>query len=255
MRTTLQILAALFLAASAHAELTLYYVRHGQGGHNVKAYYEEAKIPKQDWPAWVGDENHFTPLGQYQVQALATNLLPFKFDLIAASPVWRARNTILPYLKLTGQQAEIWPELAETAMVGDTAAARAGKFDPAVFQGVKDIVLPDEEKPYFHFRAGAPAMRFLAITNAPQAAAVALKVEDLLRARFGTNDATVLLVGHGTAGLTLVRTLARDKNIGPHHMDNTRLWGLKRQADGTYKLLFHDKSAVKVAPKPAAPPL
>jgi broad specificity phosphatase PhoE len=237
--------AALF-SGLAEAGVMLHYVRHAQGGHNVAYEYDQLGIPPARRPAWVGDQGRFTPLGEFQRQALATNLLAFHFDFIACSPVWRTRQTILPYLKATGRSAELWPELAETAFVGDSAAARAGQFDPAVFAGVSEIQLPVNEQAYFHFRAEPPGRRWMPATNAAQAAALALKVEDLLRARFGTNDASVLLVGHGTAGLTLVRILANDKTIGPGHMDNTRLWRLDAQADGTFKLRYHNQRAEKV---------
>ena len=127
MKTRVAGLVLLLVAAlPAAAELTVYYVRHGQGGHNVQADWEQTGVPRKQWPAWVGDQNHFTPLGEYQVQALGTNLLPYTFDYIAVSPLWRTRQTILPYLKLTGRTAEIWPELVETGFHGDPAAAAAG---------------------------------------------------------------------------------------------------------------------------------
>lgn len=235
---------ALLLASAfpASAELTVYYVRHGQGGHNVEAEWAQTRVPKSDWPAWVGSQNHFTPLGAYQVQALGTNLLPYTFDFIAVSPLWRTRQTILPYLKLTGRTAEIWPELVETGFHGNPAAAAEGQ---AVFAGTRPIEIPADEQAYFRLRPDTEARNWMTPTNPAMAGALTVRVEELLRARFGANDTRVLLVGHGTAGLGLVRYLTRDPKAADRHMDNTRLWCLDEQADGTFKLRYHNQRAEK----------
>ena len=57
--------------------------------------------------------NTFSPNGIRQVDSLTQRLLKYQFDNILVSPVIRAQNAILPYLKLTNQTAEIWPELME----------------------------------------------------------------------------------------------------------------------------------------------
>lgn len=244
MRNRLLGLALLWACAlPASAELTVYYVRHGQGGHNVKSDWEQLRVPPKTWPSWVGDQNQFTPLGAYQVQALGTNLLPFTFDFIAVSPLWRTRNTILPYLKLTGRTAEIWPELVETGFHGNPAAAAEGQ---SVFAGGKPIEIPEAEQAFFRLREDPAGRNWMTPTNPPMAGALTVRVEELLRARFGTHDTRVLLVGHGTAGLGLVRYMTRNPKAADHHMDNTRLWCVDEQADGTFKLRYHNQRADKV---------
>ena len=246
LSTTLRgvVLAGVMASAlPAWAELTVYYVRHGQGGHNVESEWAQTRVPKSEWPAWVGSQNHFTPLGAYQVQALGTNLLPYTFDFIAVSPLWRTQHTILPYLKLTGRTAEIWPELVETSFHGNPVAAADGQ---SVFAGGKPIEIPAAEQAFFRLRDDPAGRNWMTPTNPAMAGALTVRVQELLRSRFGTNDTRVLLVGHGTAGLGLVRYMTRNPKAADRHMDNTRLWCLDEQADGTFKLLYHNQRAEKV---------
>ncbi len=239
------LLLCLLAAPAAPARLIVHYVRHGQGGHNVQYEYEQLAIPRPQWPGWVGDQGQFTPLGRHQVQVLATDLQPFTFDLIAVSPLWRTRQTILPYLKATGRKAEIWPELIETSFHSDPAAAAAGQ---SVFAGGKPVDLPADERPYFTLRPDGTGTNVIVATTPAMGGALIVRVEELLRARFGTNDARVLLVGHGTAGLGLVRHLTRNPAAATRHMDNTRLWRADEQPDHTYKLIYHNERAPAVAP-------
>jgi broad specificity phosphatase PhoE len=240
-------------AAAAQAEVAVYYVRHAEGGHNARRRYTEQGIPQSQWPAWVGNPNVFTPDGALQAQALATNLQPFRFDLIAVSPMWRTRNTILPYLKATGQVAEIWPELVETPNFPAGPAFPGGTAAAALYESGVQVELPGDEKPFFRFREdGSPRREFKA-TNHVDAAALAAKVEDLLRARFRTNDATVLLVGHGNASSTLLRRLTRDPSFASNHLGNACLWLAKEKPGGGFTLLRYNEGAPALAPAKAPP--
>jgi len=239
----------LIAALNDASAFTVMYLRHAQGGHNVKGEYDRLRIGPDERPVWVGNTEIFTPLGEHQRLALVEGLRDVPFDFIACSPVWRTRQTILPYLKATGRTAELWPELAETAFIGDSTAARAGQFDPSLFSGLSTIELTDEEKPHFRFRADRASQHWMLATNAPQAAALALRVEELLRTRFDGSSNRVLLVGHGTAGLTLVRILAKDKSIGPRHLQNTHLWKLDAPDAGPMRLIFHDQPAARLQRK------
>jgi broad specificity phosphatase PhoE len=241
---------ALLASWNVSAELTVYYLRHGQGGHNIDKEYVRKNVPENEWTNWmnlVGNSGVFTPKGEVQVQALVTNLRPFRFDFITVSPKWRARNTILPFLKAAGRTAEIWPELLETSFVGDSSDQAAKQVSSNLLAGVSDFQLPAEEQPFFQLRADGSGNRVLAPANPAEAGALARRVESLLHARFGTNDVNVLLVGHGTAGLTLIRRLTRNPAAGARYMDNTHLWRAQEKVDGTFELNYHDLSASKAA--------
>lgn len=92
-------LTFLTLVNSAEAGLKIYYMRHAEAGHNVKKDWEKKQIPKAEWPDYIGNSKMFTPTGEEQLITSTEKLKKLKFDFIATSPMWRARNTVLPYLK------------------------------------------------------------------------------------------------------------------------------------------------------------
>ncbi len=223
-------------ALTAHAALTIYYLRHAEGGHNATADFVHRGVPTNAWPAWVGNPNVFTPTGLAQVNALSTYLLPYKFDFIAVSPLWRTRHTILPYLKKTGRTAEIWPELTETADFTPPHVASKKPLATTAWFSTGTIKLPPDEARYFRVRADGTGNRELKATNLTAVVALAQRVEKLLRARGGTNDVTVLLVGHGNAGLTLIRQLTRDPHWHGAFLRNATLWMAHEKPDGSFAL-------------------
>ena len=225
------LLLGLGLGGTAQAGLTIYYLRHGEAGHNVVADFVKSGIPTNEWPVYVGKGNMFTPLGETQVQNATTNLFKLKFDLIATSPIWRARHTILPYLQATGRTAEIWPELIEPpGFTHDTTPVI-----PEPVSGIETIQVVVAEQPYLKIRADAVCPCFLQITNWAGSVWLAKQTVDLLHARFGNHDATVLLVGHGTAGHNLIQYLTRDPTW-TGSVQNARLWMAKEKPDGSFEL-------------------
>lgn len=235
------VLVALALASSSQAGLKVYYLRHAEGGHNVKKDYEN--VPRDQWPSYVGNPNVFTPLGLKQVEAITDTLQRYHFDFIAVSPIWRARNTVLPYLKATGQKGEIWPELAEMSQVATEMLAE-GKMLPAprpnVFQG-KRIELPADEQPYFLLRPGAEVMFGGSGKDEGQMAADIHEAMEEAVARvkksWGGTEDSILLVGHGNNGHELLNTFnpvyRQDKRID---LKNTGIWMMEEQPDGSFKL-------------------
>ncbi|MEN8773123.1 MAG: histidine phosphatase family protein [Akkermansiaceae bacterium] len=65
----------------------------------MKKVWEGKGLPESEWPSYVGNPNQFTPKGLKEVIATTEKLQKYQFDFVASSPMWRARNTILPYLK------------------------------------------------------------------------------------------------------------------------------------------------------------
>ena len=237
-------------ASAASAELTVYYVRHGQGGHNISARYLWRYVPPSQWIFWagkIGNPNVFTPMGAEQVAGLTTNLAAFEFDLIAVSPMWRARNTILPYLKASGRSAEIWPELTESDFPGDPFASLTAQAESNLWAGVDDLQVPEEEQAYFHLRPDGTGRRRLAINTPAEAGALARRVEAMLGERFGTNDVRVLLVGHSYAGQALLRKLMGDPAAEYKLLGNTYMWKVTRAPDGTFHLHYNDQSPAQSA--------
>ena len=227
----------LSVAGATHAALTIYYLRHGEAGHNVVKQFVQAGTPTNQWPAYVGNPNMFTPAGEMQVRGVAAKLLPYRFDLIAVSPLWRTRHTIMPYLTGTAQTAEIWPELTETAHFDRVGLS---SFQPELVTGNRPLKVPDDEASVFKLRPDSAGCCDLVATNWAGALGLAKQTLDLLRTRFGTHDVTVLLVGHGTAGETLIRHLTHNHAwTGGAH--NATLWMAQEKSDGSFELkVFND---------------
>jgi len=240
----LLLLAALILfgipQAYAQDLLKVYYVRHGEGGHNVVSEWKHK--PKSEWPAYVGNSNVFTPKGEQQVAALTKELQGMKFDFIAASPIWRTRNTILPYLKASGQKAELWPELTETAgvpMEWSASDSKSAKPSATLFKGGEAIQLPEAEQPFFTFRDDGKSLLNTNDKDAEQkianSVALARKTVELIKARFSKSGKSILLVGHGNSGSTLLHTLTTSKDLKVS-LQNTGIWMAEEQPDGSFKL-------------------
>jgi len=83
-------------AWTARAELTVYYVRHAEGGHNVKKDFVARGVPKDQWPAWVGNPDVSPDRGSPGAGAgdehAAREVRPDR-----GQSLWRTRHTILPY--------------------------------------------------------------------------------------------------------------------------------------------------------------
>jgi len=148
-KLTLSALYFTLLTISAEAGLKIYYIRHAEAGHNVKKDWEEKGVPESEWPDYVGDSRMFTPKGKEQLAKATKKLKGIDFDFIAASPMWRTRNTILPFLKQTDSKAEIWPELHESSGSGDILDDDLPELTIPILGAGDLIEIPEEEAPYF----------------------------------------------------------------------------------------------------------
>ena len=249
LRALLILLAAACLARAAEP-LKIYYIRHGEGGHNVVGEWKDN--PKSEWPPYVGNENAFTPKGEQQVAELTQNLGGMKFDLIAVSPKWRARNTILPFLRRHALRAEIWPELTETKSTTAFAGQSLPPARPEVFRAGKPLNVDAGEADVFVLREDGGAEADLSAKDerqaAADAAALAERVAEMIRARFAGSGKTILLVGHGNSGVTLARVLA---GAAIRHPENTGFWAAEEQPDGSFKLTSGDETSKKWRAQPA----
>lgn len=241
------LLALMALTAGAQAGLKVYYLRHAESGANVEKQWKE--VPRDQWPSYVGNADTFSPLGESQLPGVVEKLSKLHFDFIAVSPLWRTRQTILPYLRTTGRTAEIWPELAEFKLKGkgDVLPEELPPPSADLLTAGGPFALPDDERPFFAVPGGSATL--CKIGEAPAQAeadrqALVAMVISRLRERFGGTDKSVLLVGHGTAGRLLASVLANDPRVmeSGHHIINARLWMAEQQADGTFRLvLFNDE--------------
>lgn len=253
MRTALSLMLSMACVLPAQAGLKIYYLRHGETGANAEYEWRDKGVPRDQWPSYVGNAGVFSPRGEEQVKAVPDKLKNHTFDFIAVSPLWRARNTILPHLRATNQKGEIWPELAEAEDDFKALMEHVNESDklpppsPDILTGGEPIVLPDDEKEFFTLRPGGEKLEKLGHGSLQKAAdrkALLDHTIGLIRERFGGSDKTILIVGHGNAGRLLAHALTGDKHVLDDgvYIYNTCLWMAEEQPDGTFKLeMYNDK--------------
>ncbi len=243
-----------FAALTSEAGLKIYYIRHAEGGHNVRKEYERSGTPKDQWPAYVGDSGQFTPKGKEQVVAATGKLKKYQFDFIACSPIWRCRQTILQFLRDTKQNAEIWPELAEFNSDVIPLFTRKKLPPPAKnYLTGNAIELPADEKPFFTIRPGGEKLFHSSKKGGieQRAADTKASLEDvvaLIKKRFGGTEKSILLSGHGTNGRALLQViLPAEEWPGKVSIVNTGIWMVEEQPDGRFKLRMLNDEAVSAS--------
>jgi broad specificity phosphatase PhoE len=232
----------------AEAGLKIYFIRHAEAGHNVVKEWKGK--PKDQWPAYVGNPDMFSPKGEKQVTKATDKLKQYHFDFIAVSPIWRTRHTVLPYLGETGVKAELWPELAEFDRFSTNLTSRLTLPPPNadLFTGGDVIAIPDQEKASFVlrkdgrrlFKPGTEPLQLAADLNA-----VAEKTAELIKTRFGGSDKSILLVGHGNSGRLLLHALLKNSDAWKTQLANTGIWMAEEQSDGSFKLRMLNDAPVK----------
>lgn len=228
--------------------LKIYFIRHAQGGHNVKKDWEKRGVPKSEWPSYVGNPNVFTPKGEKEVIAATEKLQQYNFDFIASSSIWRARNTILPYLKVSKQTAEVWPELREGPGMLTILSEDIPDLETPILNLGKSIELPEIEKKFFELRKDAPndykkyprgSEENLKVAYMKHASLHAIK---MIENRFGGTNKSILLAGHNSSGVSLLKLLLKEEPKEKKGLINTGIWMVEQQKDGTYQLkIYNDK--------------
>lgn len=244
---------ALLGANDAFAGLKIYYIRHAEGGHNVKKAWQEKGIPESEWPAYVGDHNVFTPKGITQVASATEKLQKYPFDFVATSNAWRAHNTIAPYLKATNQKAEVWPELREgkgmvTILSDDIPEVKEdilNKGDAIELteeEATYLVIRPDSKNDYKKYPKGSSDNEKVAYMKH-----VSLHAIDLIEERFGGTDQSILLAGHNSSGVSLMKLFLGEAPTAEgtrRGLSNTGIWMVEQQEDGSYKLMMYNDQPI-----------
>lgn len=230
--------------------LKIYYIRHAEGGHNVKKTWEEKGIPESEWPSYVGDPNQFTPRGEREVGETTEKLQDYNFDFIATSNIWRVRNTILPYLKVSKQTAEVWPELKEGPGMVTILSEDVPDLDIEILNLGKPIELPDMEKDFFVLRSDSPndykstpngSERGLKVAYTKH---VSLHAIEMIEKRFGGTNKSILLAGHNSSGVSLLKLLLKKAPENKRGITSSGIWMVEQQKDGTYHLKIYNNEVV-----------
>ena len=250
IRNSLLLAVIMFGAVRSEAQLKIYYIRHCEGGHNVKKAWQEKGIPESEWPSYVGNPDVFTPRGEKELLAATEKLQEYSFDFIASSNAWRARNTILPYLKLTGQVAEIWPELREGPGMLTILSPDIPDLDIPILNLGEPIELPEDEKKYFVLREDSPNDYKKYPRDAEEDLKVAymkhvsLHAIDMIEKRFGGTDKSILLAGHNSSGVSLLKLLLKEEPEDKRGITSSGIWMVEQQKDGSYKLKMYNSEVL-----------
>lgn len=246
----LSVILSVVFANAANAGLKIYYIRHAEGGHNVKKAWQEKGIPESEWPAYVGNPNMFTPRGKTQVVTATEKLQKIDFDFVATSPLWRVRNTIAPFLVATNRKAEVWAELREGPGMLTILKDDIPEVKEEILNKGDAIVISEEEADIFSVRLGAENnyKRYPKDSSDNEKVAymkhVSLHAIDLIEERFGGTDQSILIAGHNSAGVSLLKLLLQKAPTGEARrgLENTGIWMVEQQDDGSYQLkIYNDK--------------
>lgn len=242
---------ALFILSptnSVMAGLKIFYIRHAEGGHNVKADWEKKGIPKSEWPEYVGNPDMFTPKGEKQLKEATEKLKKYEFDFIATSPIWRARNTILPYLKEKDKKAEVWPELKEGKGMTLILSKDLPKVKEPILNEGDPIHIPKKEREnlYRRERGKRDYKRYPSGSSDELKTAYMKHVTkhaiSLIKEKFGKTDKSILFVGHNSAGVSLLKLLLGKAPGGSARVGikNVGIWMVEEQKDGSFKLVIYN---------------
>ena len=204
--------------AGDFSPLNIYFARHGETLGNVTHKHTAF------------NDRTFSDDGSRQVAELTTKLDEIQFDHILVSPVYRAMNTVFPYLKKHNLQAQIWPELAECCWQKE----RGGK---ASHIGRGDRIEVDPEmQPHFIFADKPDSREFKARDYADGMLMVSTAYERLLKSYSGSGK-TILIVGHYHSGGRLIELLQRYYPEGNYQLSNGKITQLQENPDGSFNLI------------------
>jgi broad specificity phosphatase PhoE len=196
--------------------MKLWIIRHAESKGNATGNYSTA----------VSDS--LSDKGREQAAALGQCLAPRTFDRILVSPLLRTMETVTPYLHMTQQRAELWPEIAEACWHPEREApTNTWRTQPAPLSSAASRL--------FDYRDGA------AIRPAhPESFGEGLRrvrvALDRLEALGEDRDASVLMVTHGHFIRELLNLMLDTDTIREFTHDNGGITGLT--FDGRWTLDF-----------------
>lgn len=213
--TAVCLLVAFGMAQAEAADL--YFIRHAQTMANVTREYT--------------DENQrvFSPRGEEQIRAASEKLAEYDFDVVLVSPAWRTQHTILPYLKVRGMQAEIWPELYECCWDRETE-----EEEPELVPGPR-IEVEEDVRRHFRFR-DEDSVYMLDVDTPARGDLMVERAVELIRSRFAGTDQSVLIVSHYHTGSRLIPALLDEPPPRAVRPANARLSHVHQDDAGRFRL-------------------
>ncbi|ATX80085.1 Broad specificity phosphatase PhoE [Mariprofundus aestuarium] len=204
--------------AGDFSPLNIYFARHGETLGNLTHKHTHF------------NDRTFSDDGVRQVEELTAKLGEIKFDHILVSPVYRAMNTVFPYLRKHNLKAEIWPELAECCWQKE----RNGKASH-LSRG-SSIKVEADMQPYFIFADKSDSREFKARDYADGIFMVTTAFERVVKNYSGSGKA-ILIVGHYHSGGRLIELLQRLYPEGNNKLSNGKITQLQENPDGSFNLI------------------
>lgn len=199
--------------------MRLLIVRHAESKGNVKVGYSPATY------------DSLSGRGEKQASSLVDCLRSAHFDKIIVSPLQRALETLSPYLKATGQRAEIWPELGE-------ACSHVEREAPSASWNKEPAPLSAEFSPFFAYRSGEafqpvyPESFGNGLLRVHEAAA---RIRDMASRQHGT----VLMLTHEHFIRELITVILDIRNVIRIHHDHCGMTLLS--FDGVWTMEFSNR--------------
>ena len=112
------------------------------------------------------------------------------------------------------------------------------------------IQLPEEEKDFFALREDAPNnyKKYPRESDDNLKVAymkyVSLHAIDMIEKRFGGTDKSILLAGHNSSGVSLLKLLLNEEPEDKRGITSSGMWMVEQQKDGTYKLKMYNSEVL-----------
>lgn len=209
---------------SGSGALHIYFIRHAETMANVTGDKTEA------------NNRTFSDRGKKQIAGLTEVLTGLHIDHVLVSPTYRTRFTVLPFLKKTGMQAEIWPELEEWRM--------KDQLPDGMTEDSLRIVIEPENHRYLRFRGDGSKKPYFT-KNYKGGLIQIQKIHAMIQDRFHGTGETLLLVGHSDSGSRLLEQLSGQKMIARYQLKTARLNLLEETESGKYRIVMLNGERVK----------
>jgi broad specificity phosphatase PhoE len=216
LSTLLLALPAAAVAATPEHRGRLYFARHGETVANATGHYGAETVDR------------FSVAGERQIAQLADELSSLEIEEVCVSPMLRAINTALPYLRRGQRTATIWPELAECCHQRDHRAPPSERLPRG-----GAITVPAHASQWFTTESG---VRTFDPANYADGLAQVHLAAARVRAEFGRSGKNVLLIGHSLAGTRLLEVLLGIEPRGRFAIANAKVSSLLQRSDGSYLL-------------------
>lgn len=207
--------------------MKLFFLRHGQSVGNMTEDYS------------ISFHGKLSDLGQRQAELMVERLKGIQFDAIIVSPLERAIQTILPYLKANNRIAEIWSELSEACYQEDRET-----LAPEQMRYGSPVECSDEDREFFRIRETDQGTLLPPHDKNYQEGLRRIDwVYRKILQDYKDRDSSILVVGHAHAGSRLLEMFMGMEPTSRFDHSNTGLSLLERLPSGSFMIRYINRTA------------